>query len=64
MELFFEEFNLLFFKAENAWPVSKFNQGSDVLENFGVHFLLYQFMVKEITLLKGNLCIYKCLIDV
>ena len=64
MELFFEEFNLLFFTAENAWPVLKFNQGSDVLENCGVHFLLYQFMVKEITLLKENLCIYKCFIDV
>ena len=59
MELFFEEFNLIFFTTENAWPVLKFNQGSDVLENFEVHFLLYQFMVKETTLLRGSLCIYK-----
>ena len=41
MKLFFEEFNLIFFTAESAWPVLKCNEGSDVLENFEVHFLLY-----------------------
>ena len=35
MKLFLEEFNLIFFKTESAWPVLKCNQGSDVL----VHFL-------------------------
>ena len=40
MKLFFEEFNLIFFTAEKAWPVLKCNQGSNVLENFEVHFLL------------------------
>ena len=29
-KLFFEEFNLIFFTAESAWPVLKCNQGSDV----------------------------------
>ena len=62
MKLFFEEFNLIFFTAESAWPVLKCNQSSDVLENFEVHF--FYSMVEEITLLKGNLCIYKCFIDV
>ena len=62
MKLFFEEFNLIFFTAESAWPVLKCNQGSDVLENFEVHF--FHSMVEEITLLKGNLCIYKCFIHV
>ena len=38
-KLFFEEFNLIFFTAESAWPVLKCNQGSDVLENFEVNFL-------------------------
>ena len=42
-------------------PVLKCNQGSDVLEDFELHFYS---MVKEITFLKGNLCIYKCFIDV
>ena len=32
---------LIFFTAESARPVLKCNQGSDVLENFEVHFLLY-----------------------
>ena len=41
MKLFFEEFNLIFFTAESAWPVLKCNQGSDVLENFEVNFLHY-----------------------
>ena len=41
MKLFFEEFNLIFFTAESAWPVLKCNQGSDVLENFAVNFLHY-----------------------
>ena len=41
MKLFFEEFDLIFFTAESAWPVVKCNQGSDVLENFEVHLLLY-----------------------
>ena len=40
MQFFFEE-DLIFFTAESAWPVLKCNQGSDVLENFEVHFLLY-----------------------
>ena len=38
---FFEEFNLIFFTAESAWPVLKCSKGSDVLENLEVHFLLY-----------------------
>ena len=59
MKLFFEEFNLIFFTAESAWPVLKCNQG-----NFEVHFFIFYSMVKEITLLKGNLCIYECLIDI
>ena len=41
--------------------VLNYKQGSDVLENFEVIFYL---MVKEITFLKRNLCIYKCFIDV
>ena len=41
MKFFFEEFDLIFFTAESAWPVLKCNQGSDVLENFEVHLLLY-----------------------
>ena len=41
--------------------VLKCNQGSDILENFEV---IFSFMVKEITFLNGNLCIYKCFIDV
>ena len=36
MKMFFEEFNLIFFTAESAWPVLKCNQGSGVLENFEV----------------------------
>ena len=40
MKLFFEEFNLICFTG-SAWPLLKCNQGSDVLENFEVHFLLY-----------------------
>ena len=36
MKLFFEEFNLIFFTAESAWPALKCNQGSGVLENFEV----------------------------
>ena len=61
MKLFFEEFNLVFFTAESAWPVLKCNEGSDVLENFEI---VFYSMVEEITLLKGNLCIFKCFIDV
>ena len=61
MKLFFEEFNLVFFTAESAWPVLKCNEGSEVLENFEV---VFYSMVEEITLLKGNLCIFKCFIDV
>ena len=41
MKLFFEEFNLISFTAASAWPVLKCNEGSDVLENFEAHFLLY-----------------------
>ena len=40
-KLFFEEFDLIFFTAESAWPVLNCNQGSYVLENFEEHLLLY-----------------------
>ena len=40
IKLFFEEFNLIVFTAENPWPVLKCRQGSDVLENFEVYRLL------------------------
>lgn len=61
IKLFFEEFNLIVLTAENPWPVLKCRQGSDVLENFEVYRLLCG---QGITLLKGNLRIYKCFIDV
>ena len=40
--------------------VLKCNQGSDVLENFEVHFLLYG---QENYVFKRNLCIYGSFID-
>ena len=50
MQFFFAG-DLIFFTAESAWPVLNCNQGSDVLENFEVHFLLYgqgNYVVKRI----------------
>ena len=41
MNLFFEEFNLIFYTEEAAWSVLKCNQGNDVLENIEAHFLVY-----------------------
>ena len=39
------------------------DQASKILKNFQVTYILH-IMLKENTLLKGNLCIYKCFIDV
>ena len=52
-ELFFEEFNVIFFTAEHMACFCKCNQGSNVLEHFKVHFLLYGQLGN-----KGNLCNY------
>ena len=51
----FSRNSTLFSLRRSAWPVLKCNQGSDVLKNFELPFLLYG---------QGNLCIYKCFIDV
>ena len=61
MKLFFEEFNLIFFTAESAWTVQM--QPRQRRFRRILRYIFYS-MVKEITLLKGYLSIYKCFIDV
>ena len=60
MKLFFEEFNL-FSSRWSACPVCFEMQPRQ--RRFGEFWGFYS-MVKEITFLKGNLCIYKCFIDI
>ena len=56
-------YSTLFASQWSAWPVLKCNQGSKVFVEFCMRYIFYS-MVREITFLKGNLCIYKCFIDV
>ena len=62
MKLWFEEFNLVFFTADQSvWLV--LNQATQRGFWRSVRYVLYS-MIKESTFLKGNFCIYKGFMDV
>ena len=60
----FEDFDLFSFTADRSaslfWTATK---SATFFKNFPVTYILH-IILKESTLLKGNLCIYKCFIDV
>ena len=57
MKLLIEEFNFIFFTAESAWPVLNISKAATF---WRILRHTFHSLVREITLLKGNLCIYKC----
>ena len=60
----FEDFDLVSFTADrSACAFLNCDQVSNLFKNFQVTCILH-IILKESTLLKGNLCIYKCFIDV
>ena len=63
MKLSLEEFNLVFFTADQSASLSfEPTEAARFLKKLEVHYVYY--MVKESTFLIGNLCIYKGFMDV